>query len=102
MDSAWQRARRREHQRGLALIAPTLLWMIGLLIIPLILVVITSFGQRSADGNVVYQFSLSNYLRLVGFSQSTACGSTPPPCFDTLYVTILWRSLVLAFQTTVL
>jgi spermidine/putrescine transport system permease protein len=102
MDSAWQRLRNRENRRGLLLISPTLLWMIGLLIIPLILVVVTSFGLRSADGNVIYQFSLSNYLRLVGFSQAAACGSTPPPCFDSLYISILWRSLVLAFQTTAL
>src|SRR5436305_15317651 len=100
--NVWRRFRDRGNQRGLALISPTLLWMIGLLIIPLILVVITSFGQRSADGNVIYQFSLGNYLRLVGYNQTGSCGSTPAPCFDSLYIGILWRSLVLAFQTTVL
>ena len=94
--------RDRQARRGLLLISPTLLWMIGLLIIPLLLVVITSFGQRDPDGNVIYTFRLDNYLRLGGYSLSAPCGDTPPPCFDDLYITILWRSLVLAFQTTLL
>ncbi len=101
--STWLRPlRNKEGQRGLLLISPTLLWMIGLLIIPLVLVVITSLGQRDPDGNVIYRFSVNNYLRLMGYSFSAPCGDTPPPCFDDLYITILWRSLGLAFQTTVL
>jgi len=92
----------RESRRGLFLISPTLLWMFGLLIIPLILVIITSFGRRDPDGNVIYTFTLDNYLRLVGYSKNAACGETPPPCFDDLYISILLRSIVLAFQTTVL
>src|SRR5258707_10224202 len=102
MDSALKRAQSRDNQRGLLLISPTLLWMIGLLIIPLILVVITSFGRRDPDGNVIYAFDLSNYIRLTGVSISQPCGATPPPCFDNLYLNIMWRSLVLAFQTTLL
>lgn len=88
--------------RGLLLISPTLLWMFGLLIIPLILVIITSFGQRDPDGNVIYTFSFANYLRLLGYSTTFPCGDTPPPCFDDLYISILWRSISLAFQTTLL
>ncbi len=97
-----ERLSRQQARRALALISPTLLWMIGLLIIPLIVVVITSFGRRDPDGNVIYTLTLDNYLRLFGYSRQAACGQTPPPCFDSLYVEILWRSLVLAFQTTVL
>ncbi|OGO50530.1 MAG: ABC transporter permease [Chloroflexi bacterium RBG_16_63_12] len=97
-----KRLRDKDSRRGLWLISPTLLWMIGLLIIPLILVVITSLGQRDPDGNVIYTFSVNNYLRLMGYSFNASCGDTPPPCFDDLYITILWRSLVLAFQTTAL
>ena len=94
--------RDKNNRRGLILITPTLVWMIGLLIIPLILVLITSFGQRSPDGNVIYDFSLNNYLRLVGYSRDQPCDTTLPPCFNDLYVGILWRSLTLAFQTTIL
>ncbi len=94
--------RDKESRRGIMLVSPTLLWMIGLLIIPLILVLITSFGQRDPDGNVIYTFSFDNYLRLAGINLNSSCGNTPPPCFDSLYVSILWRSVLLAFQTTVL
>ncbi len=89
-------------RRGFLLMLPSLVWMVGLLIIPLGLVLVMSFGQRDPDGNVIYTFTLDNYLRLLGFSRSYPCGGTPPPCFDVLYLSILWRSLVLGFQTTVL
>lgn len=88
-----QQIRENKKLQGLLLIAPTLLWMIGLLIIPLILTLITSFGQRDADGNVIYTFTLENYLRLMGITSEG---------FDDLYLGILWRSLVLAFQSTTL
>jgi spermidine/putrescine transport system permease protein len=66
--------------------------MLVLLIIPLMLTVVTSFGQRDTDGNVIYTFTLENYQRLIGFTEEG---------FDTLYVGILGRSLSLALQTTV-
>jgi spermidine/putrescine transport system permease protein len=65
-----------------------------LLIIPLLLTVITSFGQRDPDGNVIYTFTLENYWRLMGF--------TPEGTWDDLYLRILLRSLWLALQTTVI
>ena len=87
------RLRESKRLQGTLLISPTLLWMIILLIIPLILTLITSFGRRDPDGNVIYTFTLDNYLRLIGFSETG---------FDDLYLQIIWRSLVLAFQTTIL
>lgn len=87
-----QKLRENRQLQGLLLILPTLLWMIGLLIIPLLLTVITSFGQRDTDGNVIYTFTLENYARLIGIT---------PEGFDNLYVQILWRSLSLALQTTI-
>ncbi len=92
----------KQGQRGMLLIAPTLILMFGLLIIPLLIIVITSFGGRDPNGNVIYKFSLDNYLRLAGYNTLSNCGDTPPPCFDDLYLTILWRSVALAFQTTLL
>jgi spermidine/putrescine transport system permease protein len=100
--------RLREHPalQGFFLVSPALLWMIVLLIIPLLLVVVTSFGGRDPDGNVIYKFSLDNYVRLTGYSPTEPCGIapnvTPPPCFDDLYANILWRSVELAFQTTII
>jgi len=65
--------------------------MVTLLVAPLTLTVITSFGQRDADGNVIYTFTLENYWRLMGFTESG---------WDDLYLRILLRSLWLAVQTT--
>ena len=100
----WQKIRENKSLQGTLLASPALLWMIVLLIIPLLLVVITSFGGRDVDGNVVYKFSLDNYIRLTGYSATEACGigaaAVPPPCFNDLYANILWRSVVLAFETT--
>lgn len=90
------------RRRGFLLMLPSLLWMLWLLIIPLGLVLVVSFGRRDTDGNVIYTFTLDNYLRLIGFSRTYPCGSIPPPCFDPLYLSILWRSIVLGLQTTVL
>ncbi len=86
--------------QGTVLILPTLVFMVGLLIIPLLLTLVVSFGTRSPDGGVIYGFSLNNYLRLLGYS--TNCPGGQPACFDPLYLQILWRSLTLAFNTTVL
>ena len=91
-----------ETRRGLLLISPTVLWMVGLLIIPLALIVVTSLGKRSPDGNIIYGFTFANYLRLLGVSLQLNCGGQAPPCFDTLYATILWRSILLGIETTVL
>jgi spermidine/putrescine transport system permease protein len=96
----FQRLRENKSAQGTLLVLPTLLWMLALLIIPLILTLLVSFGRRSADGNVIYSFSLDNYIRLSGFSSKCEGGSTK--CFDPLYVQILWRSLTLGFNTTAL
>ncbi len=92
----------REHKsaQGTLLVSPTLLWMIVLLIIPLLLTTAVSLGTRAADGGVIYGFSFHNYIRLVGVSSD--CPDGQSACFDPLYANILWRSLSLAFNTTVL
>ena len=95
-----KRLRENKSSQGTLLAAPTLLWMLALLIIPLLLTLVISFGRRSPDGNVIYTFSLDNYIRLFGFD--TSCTGGLATCFNPLYVQILWRSLTLAFNTTVL
>ena len=112
-----RRLRENQGLRGTLLISPALLWMIVLLVVPLILVVITSFGGRDPDGNVIYGFDFDNYARLTGHTGEcrdvghylgslwqalTRPGSQDESCFDPLYVQILWRSVSLAFQTTAL
>ncbi|HEY2980979.1 MAG TPA: ABC transporter permease [Anaerolineales bacterium] len=95
-----QRLRENRSLQGTLLVLPTLLWMVVLLIIPLLLILLISFGKRSPDGNVIFTFSLDNYLRLSGYS--TDCPAGGRVCFDPLYLQILWRSLTLAFNTTLL
>ena len=95
-----KRLRENKSAQGTLLITPTLIFMVGLLIIPLILTLIISFGKRSADGNVIYTFGLHNYIRILGISHDCPNGQTT--CFDPLYAQILWRSLTLAFNSTVL
>lgn len=95
-----QRLRENKSAQGTLLALPTLVFMVGLLIIPLFLTLIISFGKRSADGNVIYSFGLHNYVRILGISYDCPTGQSV--CFDPLYAQILWRSLTLAFNTTVL
>jgi spermidine/putrescine transport system permease protein len=95
-----KRLRENKSSQGTLLISPTLIFMVGLLIIPLILTLIISFGKRSADGNVIYTFGLHNYIRILGISSN--CEGGQSLCFDPLYANILWRSLTLAFNSTVL
>lgn len=96
----FQRLRENKSAQGTLLALPTTIWLFVLLIIPLILTLIVSFGRRSPDGNVIYMFTLDNYIRLLGYS--TDCPAGQASCFDPLYLSILWRSLALAFNTTVI
>src|SRR5512135_549375 len=98
--SLLQRLRENKSAQGSLLITPTLIFMIGLLIIPLILTLIVSFGRRSTDGGVIYTFTLDNYIRLAGFSRN--CSSGAASWFNPLYIQILWRSLALGFNSTVI
>jgi spermidine/putrescine transport system permease protein len=95
-----KRLRESKSAQGTFLALPTTVWLFVLLIIPLILTMIVSFGRRSPDGNVIYTFTFDNYVRLFGYS--TNCANGQASCFDPLYVNILLRSLSLAFNTTVL
>ncbi len=95
-----KKLRESKSTQGTLLIIPTLVFMIGLLIIPLVLTAVVSFGHRSADGGVIYTFSFDNYIRLLGFT--TDCPPGVKSCFTSLYIDILWQSLVLGFNTTVL
>ena len=95
-----KRLRENKSSQGTLLISPTLVFMIGLLTIPLLLTLVISFGSRAPDGTVIYGLSLDNYIRLFGIR--TECANGANICFDTIYAEILSRSLTLAFNTTVL
>ncbi len=93
-----QRLRESKSLQGTFLALPTTIWLFVLLVVPLFLTLVVSFGSRSPDGNVIYTFSFDNYIRLFGYS--TDCPEGQASCFDPLYVNILLRSLTLAFNTT--
>ncbi|MBI5842288.1 MAG: ABC transporter permease [Chloroflexi bacterium] len=95
-----QRLRENKSTQGTLLALPTTVWLFILLIIPLFLTLVISFGKRSPDGNVIYTFTLNNYIRLSGYT--TDCPDGQATCFDPLYLQILGRSLSLAFNTTAL
>lgn len=95
-----KRLRENKSSQGTLLITPTLVFMIGLLIIPLLLTLVISFGSRAPDGTVIYGFSFDNYVRLSGIR--TECENGATVCVDPIYAEILSRSLTLAFNTTVL
>src|SRR3990172_1659344 len=95
-----QRLRENKSMQGTVLALPTTLWLFVLLIIPLFLTLVVSFGRRSPDGNVIYTFTLDNYSRLLGYSTDCPAGQTT--CIDPLYLQILVRSLSFSFNTTVL
>ncbi len=79
-----QKLRERPSLQGHVLIAPTMVWLILFLLVPLGLIVVISFGARGTYGNVVYGFSLENYARLL----------------NAQYAEILWESIWIALLTT--
>jgi len=95
-----KRLRESKSAQGTLLIIPTLIFMVGMLIIPLLLTTVVSFGHPNSNGGVNYAFSLDNYIRLFGYS--TDCPNGQSACFNSLYAEILWRSLLLGLYTTVL
>lgn len=74
----------RKTKNLLILLLPTTLWLLIFFIIPLLIVFIYSFLERGTYGGVTWEFTLSNYQRLV----------------NGLYFNIFWRSLGLAALTT--
>ena len=80
------------NKRGLFYLSPGMLWLLGFLVIPGLALIAVSFATRGPYGGVHWVFTAENYKRLIGF---TVFGWT------TDYLTILWRSVVVALVTTV-
>lgn len=76
--------RKNPSLQGIILVVPTMFWLILFLLIPLVLIVIISFGTRGTYGNVEYTFNIDNYTRLINKE----------------YLGILWDSIWIAFLTT--
>lgn len=84
LTAALQRMRHSRRGQVLALIFPTLFWLVVFFVVPLAIVFVYSFLTRGTYGQVVWRFNLGNYLRV----------------FDPLYLRIFLRSIYLALLTT--
>ena len=82
---------RQASLRAALLSAPGLLWVTLFLLLPLVLILGTSFLSRGEYGQLERPFTLENYQRFAGF------GSLG---FDPLYPLIIARSLLLGAATT--
>jgi spermidine/putrescine transport system permease protein len=80
------------YRRGLWLLLPAIVWLLVFLAIPALALIFLSAAERGQFGEVVWNFSLGNYKRLIGFG---IFGWSPDIIF------ILLRSLWVAFVTTV-
>jgi spermidine/putrescine transport system permease protein len=76
--------RRRPGLQTLALISPSLFWLVVFFAMPLVIVFIYSFLKRGPYGQIVWEFNLGNYARF----------------FDPLYLKIFARSFKIAGITT--
>ena len=76
----------RSRRQAILLLAPCLLVLLGLFVVPQLLMLVASLGRRSAYGGVIRDLSLANYVRAL----------------DPLYLRILAKSIGLAATTTLL
>ncbi|MGW9129121.1 ABC transporter permease, partial [Paenibacillus chitinolyticus] len=65
---------------------PAIVWMGALFVLPMLLIAALSFLKRGTYGQVVYEFTLNNYIRI----------------WDPLYGQIFWDTMVVAILTTLL
>jgi spermidine/putrescine transport system permease protein len=68
-------------------------WLMAFLVLPGLVLAVVSFISRGGYGELEWVFTLENYKRLAGFS---LFGWTAD------YLMIVWRSLVVAFVTTLI
>ena len=77
---------RRRRVQLLTLVSPSAIYLLLFFVIPLGIVLVYSFLKRGVYGQLVWEFNLQNYVRVM----------------DPLYLSILGRSLVMALGNTLL
>jgi spermidine/putrescine transport system permease protein len=86
--NALERERQRRERRTLAaLLTPGLLWLILFFALPLVIILVYSFMTNGPRGNILWQFTLGNYIDL--FTRS-------------IYVNAYLRSIWISVLTTVI
>lgn len=78
----------RQHERAQLgiLVGPAAFYLLLFFVIPLGIVLVYSFLTRGAYGQLLWEFTLQNYVRVI----------------DPLYLSILWRSILIAGANTLL
>jgi spermidine/putrescine transport system permease protein len=78
----------RKHERWLLgiLVGPSAIYLLIFFVLPLLIVLVYSFLTRGTYGQIVWKFTVDNYVRV----------------FDSLYLSILWRSILIAGINTLL
>lgn len=79
--------RRRERRTLMALLTPGLFWLTFFFALPLVIILVYSFMTNGPRGNIVWQFTLDNYIDL--FTRS-------------LYVNAYLRSIAMSVLTTLI
>jgi len=77
--------RKRDRVQLAALVGPATLYLVIFFLAPLVIVFIYSFLKRGPYGQLVWEFNLQNYVRVL----------------DPLYLNIFWNSLILALACTI-
>ncbi len=73
------------NRNGKLLIAPSMFWLTIFFVLPMLIVVAVSFAGRTAYGQVIFEWTLHNYIRFL----------------DPLYISIFAQTLLVAVITTV-
>src|ERR1041385_8227469 len=74
-----------KNRSGL-LVSPAILWLVGLIVTPLVIVLVVSLATRGPYGKTLYEFTITNFNNAL----------------DALYLRAYWRTLWIATATTVL
>ncbi len=86
MSTQIQPVRKSDKVQLAVLVGPTAIFLLLFFVLPLLILVVYSFLKRGVYGQLVWEFNLQNYVRVI----------------DPLYLSILWRSFVIASITTVI
>ena len=86
MEAILQFFRGRPEWRATALLAGSLVWLVGFFLFPLAYLLAVSFAERSSYGTIEWTLRFANYLRAI----------------QPLYLEIYWRSFWIALLTTLL
>ncbi len=76
----------RRNGPVLSTTGPISVWMLVFVLIPMLYIIFISFMTRDVYGGIVYDFTLDNYKEII----------------QPLYLKVIWKSLKLAFITTVI